>query len=278
MILTCQDSNLIYLQSSLLTKNGSVQHAFSTRLGGISGGKCSSLNMAFYTEDRLDNVIENRRRFFKNFHIDHKKIVALNQVHGTKIVEAESDNCGEGALPGSTLQDADALITARPGLTLCAYSADCLLIYYAAIDAPLVAIAHAGRQGTLDGMAEKVVEQIKACYGINPARLLTFLAPSICKNCYTVDSFLAEEFISEGWGASAYIEPFEDELWKLDLAAINRAQLIKAGLDKENIDQSSLCTSCRDDLFFSYRRERGKTGRMIGFISMAAGQGEKMLE
>ncbi len=278
MILICQNSNLTYLQSSLLTKNGSVQHAFSTRLGGISGGNCSSLNMAFHTEDRSDHVIENRRRFLKNFNIDHKKIVALNQVHGTEIVEAERGNCGEGALPGSTLQDADALITTDPELTLCAYSADCLLIYYAAVDTPLIAIAHAGRQGTLGGMAEKVVEQIGSRYGVQPGQILTFLAPSICKNCYTVDTTLAEEFNHAGWGSSAYIEPAYGGLWNLNLAEINRAQLIRAGLDKDNIDQSSLCTSCRSDLFYSYRRERGKTGRMMGFISMTAGRGEKKFE
>jgi len=231
--------------------------------------------MAFHTEDSADNVIENRLRFFKIFDIDHEKIVALNQVHGTEIVEVGRDNCGEGALPGNALQNADALITTRPGLTLCTYSADCLLIYYVAIDTPLVAIAHAGRQGTLGGMAEKVVKQIKARYGIKPGRLLTFLAPSICKNCYTVDSTLAEVFNHAGWGSSVYIEPTYGGLWNLNLAEINRAQLIRAGLDKENIDQSSICTSCRSDLFYSYRRERGKTGRMMGFISLVAGRGEK---
>lgn len=234
--------------------------------------------MAFYTEDSANNILENRRRLFKIFSINHEKIVAVNQVHGTDIVEAGKDNTGEGALPGSALQDADALITTNPELTLCAYSADCLLIYYAAIDTPLVAIAHAGRQGTLGGMAEKVARQIRSCYGVEPGRLLTFLAPSICKNCYTVDSSLAEEFTDAGWSGSDYIEPADGRLWKLDLAKINRAQLIRAGMDKENIDQSSLCTSCRSDLFYSYRRERGKTGRMMGFISMTAGRGEKNFE
>lgn len=262
----------------MLEKSGIVQHAFSTRLGGISSGSCTSLNMAFHSEDSANNVIENRRRLFKFFGINHEEIVSLNQVHGTDIVDAGKDNTGEGALPGSAIRDADAMITINPKLTLCSYSADCLLIYYAAIDTPLVAIAHAGRRGTLGGIAEKVVEQICSRYGVQPGRLLTFLAPSICKNCYTVDSTLAEEFTHAGWGGLAYIEPADGGLWNLDLAEINRAQLIRAGVDKDNIDQSSLCTSCRSDLFYSYRRERGKTGRMIGFISMTAVRGEKKFE
>jgi polyphenol oxidase len=278
MILTCQNNKLTYLQSSLLTKNGSVQHAFSTRLGGISGGNCSSLNMAFYTEDSSDNVIENRRLFFNIFNIDHEKIVALNQVHGTEIVEVDRDKCGEGALPGSAPLDADALITTRSGLTLCAYSADCLLIYYVAIDTPLVAIAHAGCRGTLGSMAEKVVSRIRSRYGVKPGRLLTYLAPTICKNCYTIDSSLAAKFSDVGWSGSAYCEQIDGDLWKLNLSEINRAQLIRAGINKENIDQSSLCTSCRSDLFYSYRRDRGKTGRMIGFIGITAGRREKCLE
>jgi polyphenol oxidase len=278
MILTSQNNNLTYLQSSLFAKNGSVQHAFSTRLGGISSGSCTSLNMAFHTEDSANNVIENRRRLFKLFGLSHELTVSLNQVHGTEIVEAKNDNIGEGALPGRAIQDADALITTFQELTLCAYSADCLLIYYIAIDTPLVAIAHAGRQGTLGGMAEKVVEQICCRYGVQPGRILTFLTPSICKNCYTVDSTRAEEFTHAGWGSSAYIEPVDGGLWNLDLAEINRAQLIRAGIDKDSIDQSNLCTSCRSDLFYSYRRERGKTGRMMGFISLTAGRGEKKFE
>ncbi len=234
--------------------------------------------MAFHTEDSADNVLENRRRFLKNFNIDHEKIVAVNQIHGTDIIEAKKANIGEGSLPGSALQNADALITTNPNLTLCAYSADCLLIYYTSIDTPLIAIAHAGRRGTLGGMAKKVVKKIRSIYGLEPGRLLTFLAPSICKNCYTVDSAIAAEFAHVGWGGLAYIETTGGGLWKLDLSEINRAQLINAGIEKENIDQSSLCTSCRSDLFYSYRRDRCKTGRMIGFIGMTAGRGEKKIE
>ncbi|MFU8795301.1 MAG: peptidoglycan editing factor PgeF [Dethiobacteria bacterium] len=262
----------------MLSAGGIVDHAFSTRLGGCSTGSVASLNMAFHTDDQEENVLENRCRFFKIFNCDHLEIVSAAQVHGSEIARVDQNNRSEGATPGSTTIRCDALLTTEPELVLTAYSADCMLIYIAVTDIPLIAIVHAGRRGTLQGIAEKVIRVVTADYRVSPDRIMAVLSPSICKNCYTIKQEIAAEFSSAGWTGREYLEQGDSPDWHLDLAAINRAQLLNAGLSSENLDQSELCTSCRSDLFYSYRRDRGKTGRMIGFIKLRSNRGENKLE
>jgi len=230
--------------------------------------------MAFHTDDRAENVLENRRRFFQIFNQDILEIVSAIQVHGSDLAVIDYSDLGQGALPGSAVYHCDALLTTEPGLALTAYSADCLLIYFAAIDFPLIAIAHAGRRGTLQGIAEKVIGAINKKYNIAPGRIKAVLSPAICKNCYTVNSETAVDFEAAGWADRSYLEQLSSGKWKLDLTAINKTQLLEAGAKKENLEISAFCTSCRSDLFYSYRRDKGKTGRMIGFIRLRSNRGE----
>ena len=259
---------LVYLQAPLLTESGLVDHAFSTRAGGCSSGRQVSLNTAFHTGDNAENVLENRRRFFELFDYDHREIVSSIQVHGTEMALFDQSNSGEGALPGSARRKCDALVTTEAGLPLTAYSADCLLIYFVSLQKPLVALAHAGWRGTLDGIASKMVRYLDELFGISPNSLLVSLSPAICRNCYLVDSEVAGQFQFAGWNDPAYLEPVEEARWKLDLEAINAVQLIQAGVNQENLARNSLCTACNADLFYSYRRDKGITGRMIGFIAI----------
>jgi len=270
-------NNLLYLQSPMLDALGAVRHAFSTRCGGCSSGAVSSLNMAFHTEDCEANVLENRRRFFCLFNHEFRDIVSAVQVHGAELVTVDARNRGEGAVPGTSLTHYDALITIEPDLALAAYAADCMLIFFAALDFPLVAVAHAGREGTCSGIAKKVFRHISESYNVSPQRIAAAFSPSICKNCYTVDDAAAARFADAGWFGSRYLEPCEEGRWKIDLAEINASQLLKAGIDQRHLSRSTLCTSCRDDLFYSYRRDKGKTGRMLGFIKIEK-QGEKRFE
>ncbi len=228
----------------------------------------ASLNTAFHTEDYAENVLENRRRFFEIFNYDYRKIVSAIQVHGTDIAVMDLANLGEGALPDSARQKSDAIITTERGLSLAAYAADCLLIYVVSTDKPLVALAHAGWRGTLDEMGPKLVRFIKQQYGLQPEQLLVSLSPSICSECYRVDHDTAMNFFDAGWKEPIYIKSEEDGTYKLDLKAINRKQLYRCGVKINNLDHSSLCTSCHEDLFYSYRRDQGNTGRMIGFAAL----------
>lgn len=257
-----------YLQSPLLAAAGMAEHAFSTRLGGCSMGAMSSLNMAFHTGDCLENVLENRSRFFSSFEYDYREVVSPIQVHGTGLMIVNSAQRGEGALPGSARHKCDALISTEPGVVLTAYAADCLLLFIVAQDRPLVALAHAGWRGTLDKMAAGLVNFLISHYETEPHLLLAALSPAICKCCYEVGPDVAQFFRAAGWYHSHFMEQSKGDKWKLDLLAINKDQLLRAGLSEKNLSVCNWCTSCRGELFYSYRREEGITGRMIGFIAL----------
>lgn len=258
--------NLTFLQSPLLEASGLVDHAFSTRSGGCSSGKLASLNMAFHTGDSTENVLENRRRFFNLFQADYRQIVSAIQVHGTAIAVYDHNHRGEGALPQSATKRCDALVTTEPNLILSAYAADCQLLYFCALDRPLVALAHAGKQGVFGRIGPQVIEYLEKHYQVKPDRLLVAISPGVCRRCYQVGREDADAFRQAGWSGQRFLEPVAEASFNLDLGAINFDQLLTAGINRDNIAMCGLCTSCNPDLFYSYRRDRGETGRMIGFI------------
>lgn len=228
----------------------------------------ASLNTAFHTEDSAENVLENRRRFFEMFNYDYRKIVSGIQVHGTDLAVFDLANLGEGAAPGSANKKCDALVTTEKGLSLAAYAADCMLIYMVSTEKPVVAIAHAGWRGTLGEIGPAVTYFIMQQYGVQPEQLLVSLSPAICRNCYLVDHDTAMKFFAAGWKEPPFMEFEEDGTYKLDIKAINREQLYNCGIKENNLDYSSFCTSCHKEMFYSYRRDLGNTGRMIGFAAL----------
>jgi len=214
-------------------------------------------------------VLENRRRFFSHFNYDYRDIVSAIQVHGIDMAQFNEAHRSEGAMPGSAHQRCDALITTTPGLPLTAYSADCMLIYFTSEQKPLAALAHAGWRGTLGGLGAKVVRFLREQFGAEPGSLLVGLSPAICRICYRVDDKVAGQFRSAGWNGPAFMEPSEEGGWNLDLSAINAGQILAAGVKEKNLVFNNWCTSCNPDLFYSYRRDKGITGRMIGFIAVS---------
>jgi polyphenol oxidase len=213
-------------------------------------------------------VLENRRRFFNKFGYDFRSLVASHQVHGTELSLVDPSRRGEGALPGSVREECDALITTAVGLPLTAYAADCTLLYFQSQQPPLVAIAHAGWRGAVGGIGAKVVQYLKENFTVEPDLLLVALSPTICRYCYIIDDSTANKFKAAGWSGADYLEKAEAGGYNLDLSAVNANQLLTAGVKTEHLAKNSWCTSCRRDLFYSYRRDLGATGRMIGFIAL----------
>lgn len=273
-----RQGELVYLQSSLLEECGVVDHAFSTRLGGCSSGAMLALNTAFHTGDSRECVLENRRRLLSGWGYDLKELVAGIQVHGTGVALVTEKDRGRGAAPGTFLGEYDALVTAAPGVVLTAYAADCFLLYFVEPRLPVIALAHAGWRGTLGGMARLVVEYLREQFAVEPGGLSAAVSPGVCSRCYPVDGAVAERFRDAGWGGEPYLEPAPGNRYHLDLSRINAAQLRRAGVREERLAAGhGWCTACRPDLFYSYRRERGVTGRMIGFLAIRPGGKEENL-
>lgn len=257
-------------------------HGFSTRAGGSSrlNGQ-NALNLGFAEWDARENVLENRRRFQTGMKALDLKLIALRQIHSDVICEVEralTEPC-----------KGDASVTSHPGLLLGIQTADCVPILLVDPTKRAVAAIHAGWRGTLARIAQKTIGQMQMRFGSKPADLLAALGPAIGGCCYEVGAELVASFMSQfAEAADWFDEPRTGEepnplQWlnmmppghqpppknvRLDLRKANRAQLLDAGIEARNISVSPLCTACRTDLLFSYRKEGPDSGRLMSAIGI----------
>jgi YfiH family protein len=270
------------LQVPAFTKLPWLIHAFSARLGGISpleGEKV--LNLGFTDWDTRENVLENRRRFQIAAGAPDLRLIALKQFHSDVIHlfdTASTDPCR-----------GDASITNRPGLLLAVQTADCVPILLVNPKKRAIAAIHAGWRGTLARIAAKTIGKMQMHFATNPRDLHAAIGPSIGPCCYEVGTEVATQFLSQCPDAPGYFDEFRtgDEpnpiQWLnmmppghqpppkgvlLDLRKANRSQLLSAGLRPQNIHTIDLCTACRPDLLFSYRKQGPQSGRLMSLIAI----------
>ncbi|HSL48775.1 MAG TPA: peptidoglycan editing factor PgeF [Candidatus Deferrimicrobiaceae bacterium] len=180
------------------------------------------------------------------------------QVHGAAVLRVE-----RGGLAGP----ADALATGRPGLPLAISTADCLPIVLYDARAGRLAAVHAGWRGTVQAVARAAVAELVAA-GSAATELVVAIGPSIGPCCYEVDAPVIDRFEAAFPGArEAWFLPKGPGKWMLDLWRANVDQLIGAGVPPERVDLLRLCTGCRPDLLFSYRREKG-AGRLVAVAAL----------
>lgn len=279
-----KSSGLQVLQLGPLRKLRWLVHGFSTRTGGVSeldGEK--ALNLSFMEWDKKENVSENRRRFQAAAGAKGFTLVPMKQIHSDVIrlfKTATAQPC-----------KGDASVTNCPGLLLAVQTADCIPILLVDPKKRAVAAIHAGWRGTLGRIAEKTIGRMQLEFGSWPQDLLAALGPSIGPCCYEVGAEFVPKFTSQFADAAEYFdEPRSGEepnplQWlnmappghqpppknvHLDLRKANRSQLLAAGLRPKNIFVSNLCTGCRRDLFFSYRKEGPQSGRLLSVVGIRA--------
>jgi polyphenol oxidase len=270
------------LQASALTKISWLVHGFSTRPGGISDLRGEKvLNLGFAEWDTKENVKENRRRFQSALGAEDMELAALSQIHSDVVHVFE-------APPASPCRG-DASATNRRGMLLAVQTADCVPILLVDAKNRGVAAVHAGWRGTLQRIVTKAIGKMQMQFGTRPADLLAAIGPSIGCCCYQVGTEVASEFRSQFPNAPDWFDELRtgDEpnplQWLnmappghqpppknvlLDLRKANRAQLLDVGLRAESIVVSDLCTACRRDLFFSYRKDAGITGRLLSVLGI----------
>lgn len=207
--------------------------AFSTRLGGVSEPPFARLNLGLLTDDVEESVTENRRRLAAALGFEAEQIVFARQVHGTNLIEHPSE-----------LREGDGHVVREPGIAPLIFVADCLPV---ALAGPRgVAMVHAGWRGLAGGILALGAEAVEATSAA--------IGPGIGPCCYEVGDEVLEAFSSLGEGVASERT--------LDLAEVARRQLAGAGV--ERIGSAGLCTSCEEALFFSHRRDEGRTGRQGG--------------
>jgi YfiH family protein len=217
--------------------------AFSTRRGGVSRAPYDTLNVGRSTEDDADAIVDNRLRLLHALGLDPEALVTAGQVHGDTVRRVD----GSGHVPGC-----DALLTTRPGVVLAVTTADCMPILLHAGGA--IAAVHAGWRGAADGLPARALANVAEAAGVSPADVDVHLGPCIRGCCYEVGDEVAARFPAAAVLAAAG-RP------RLDLPAALRLQLGSLGVPASRLHDVGACTACEPDVYFSHRRDAGRTGR-----------------
>ena len=221
--------------SDLLEQAGGVRHAFSTRLGGVSGGIWSSMNLGTTRGDDPEAVRENYRRFCAAVGVNGQKIVMSNQVHGAE-VRAVTLSDVKRDLYDPEGYETDGLMTDIPGITLVVFAADCIPVLLLDPVRRCAAAVHAGWRGTALGIAARAALRMREDYGCRPEHIRAAIGPGISPCCFLTRDDVPGA-LRDGLGSQAEtcIRPAEDGRWHVDLKGANALWLRRAGLSPEHI-------------------------------------------
>jgi hypothetical protein len=272
----------------------------------VSRGPSAGLNLGFTQGEPRARVRENRELFFQQLGAEHFALAALRQVHSATVYQVLRATSGEleyrlagnrlPEQPGVAQPAGDALLTEEAGILLSVRTADCLPVLLVDPKHRAVAAVHAGWRGALARLVEKAVGEMRRVYGSEPQSLLAVLGPSIRGCCYEVGEEVLEAFQGGFTQADKFFRkvsgspashpkrrplsflnmqpPGYDSTCAppihLDLVAVAQDQLRAAGLAPHHVAAVDFCTACRTDLFYSYRQEGSRTGRMLAVIGICA--------
>lgn len=254
-------------------------HGFSTRVGGVSvaygaggddkGETCGDLNLGFTAEDEPERVRENRRRLVElATGCAETQLALIRQIHSGASVVLRA-----GEPVWSEAPQADGVMSDQTGVLLAVQTADCIPVLVADAERRVVAAFHAGWRGTAQRIVERGVARLCEEFGCAPERLVAAIGPGIGGCCYAVGEELRTRFGAEFAYADALFRRADDGVLPsglfLDLTEANRRQLLDAGVCGERIARVGGCTACQTKRFFSYRAQRGRTGRMMSVIGIA---------
>ncbi|GAB2557990.1 peptidoglycan editing factor PgeF [Spirosoma aerophilum] len=245
---------LLYYKPALFAPFPTLIAAESTRHGGVSPAPFTSLNLGINTADDTANVDENRRRFFSAIGAEGLSFASSHQVHGTDVLVASEAGRSDGF---------DALITNTPGLLVGVTVADCVPILIYDREHQAVAAIHAGWRGTAGGIVTRTLERMQHQFGTTADQCFAYVGTCIDDCAFEVGPEVAEQF------ASAF-KRMDEQTGKsfIDLKAANAHLLTAFGIPTPQIDISPYSTVAHNDRYFSYRAERGQTGRMLAVIGI----------
>ncbi|TFJ94570.1 peptidoglycan editing factor PgeF [Lentibacillus salicampi] len=241
-----------------------LKAGFTTRNGGVSAAPFATLNLGLHVPDYTEDVLANRRKLAEAVHIPMASWVSGEQIHQTNVHIVTDDDKGKGSRQYDTsLKQIDGLMTNRQGILCTAFFADCVPIYFLDPSSGYVGIAHAGWKGTVNRIGRKMVEALQSA-GADPADIHVAIGPSISGDAYEVDERVVNH-IPDAFFERTVTDQGSNR-FLLDLKQLNVEILLQQGVLRHNIDITHYCTFRDETLFFSHRRDQGKTGRMLGYI------------
>ncbi len=251
-----------YLAYPLLEKTGVVRHGFSTRLGGVSTGHCATMNISTTRGDDPAAVEENRRRIAKAIGVRAENMTYTNQTHTTNVAVVEAKDRGK------RFMETDGMVTNVPEICLVTFYADCVPLFFVDPVHRAIGLSHSGWRGTVGKMGKVTVERMRE--ETDPAQVVAAIGPSICQDCYEVSEDVIEKF-RENFDKALWPELFyekADGKYQLNLWRANQAVLAEAGVPRENIAVTNLCTHCNPDILFSHRSTGTARGNLSAFLAL----------
>ena len=259
-----------YLSFPVFRDTGLVTDGFSTRLGGVSEGCFSSLNLSFDRGDDQAAVAENFRRMGEALGVRCEDMVLSQQTHTTNIRIVTDEDRGKGITRERDYTDIDGLITNVPGICLVTTYADCVPLYFLDPVKKVIALSHSGWRGTVGKIGKKTVELMHDNFGSDPADILAAVGPSVCQDCYEVSADAIDRF-KEVFDRSAWDELFyekPDGKYQLDLWKANEKIFLEAGIRKDHIAVTNVCTHCNSGILYSHRAMGDKRGNLCAFLAL----------
>lgn len=246
-----------------------IYAGFTTKNGGTSQDPYTSNNMGLHVGDKNVHVVQNRKILANKIQFPLSNWVCCEQTHGTNVRYVTSIDQGKGTkIYENSIKNCDGIYTDTMNTLLVLAFADCVPIYFFAPENGFVGIVHAGWKGTVKNISRSIITQWKNL-GIPVENILVAIGPSICKHCYIVDNKVINQVNKlSNIDGQMYYTQIEENQFKLDLQALNKALLQSEGILEQNIQVTNLCTNCNHSDFYSHRRDKGITGRMIGFIGI----------
>lgn len=283
------------MEYPLLADTGIVKHGFSTRLGGVSEGYFSSLNLGFHRGDDEAAVRENFRRIGASIGVRQEDMVLSRQTHTTNVwVATEEDRgmgmvspmeysrrasanpgrCASGSFQmetGGKLEGVDGLVTDVPGLCLVTFYADCVPLFFVDPVKKAVGLSHSGWRGTVGKIGRVTVELMQEQFGCDPSDILAAVGPSVCQDCYEVSGDVVgkfrEHFEEQYWNELFYQK--ENGKYQLDLWKANEIVLRESGILPEHMAVTNVCTHCNSDVLYSHRTMGNQRGSLAAFLALA---------
>lgn len=265
-----QKNRIGYFQFPLLEACGIVSHGFSTRIGGVSEGPYASMNFGVARGDDRGAVEENYRRMAEILEMPYERMVLSHQTHTTNIRVVTETDAGKGLWRERDYSDVDGMITNVWDLPLVTFFADCVPLYFVDPVHSAIGLSHSGWKGTLNRMGRCTMEAMEREFGSRPKDILACIGPSICGGCYEVGAEVAEQF-----AAGFLPEQKKDILtgksdgkYMLDLWKANEWILLEAGIQKEHLAVTDVCTKCNPKLLYSHRVMGVQRGNLAAFLSL----------
>lgn len=262
------DEGFVYLEFDNLTKfNDKVIHGFTTRIGGVSKGDVATLNLGFSTNDAYEDILKNYKILADKFKVNVNNIVFSKQIHDNKVRIVTREDTMNGFGTRDALLEYDAMVTNVKDVVLMAFFADCVPVLFFDPKQNVAGVAHAGWKGALKNISWEVIDVMEREYGSNPADINVAIGPSIGACCFDVgeDVYLRFKAVFKD---EKHYKSIDDDKYKIDLWSVIMSALEERGIDRANIVSSNVCTKCNNNVFYSYRGQKGSTGRLAAIISL----------